>query len=61
MNSFQNLLVVDALHLGLEVGTNFKRASHGLIVLRPKAAAAISRKTGGPGVAIFVGFPEGVA
>ena len=61
MNSFQNLLVVDALHLGLEVGTNFKGASHALIALRPEATPPITRKPRCPGVAIFVGFPEGVA
>ena len=59
--AFRDLLVVNALHLGLEVGTNFKRASDGFIALGPEATSAISRKTRGPGVAIFVGFLKGVA
>jgi spore germination protein YaaH len=54
-------LVLDALHLGLQVGTNGERSFHTLIALLPNTPSAIARKTRFPGVAILVSSTEGAS
>ena len=53
-----HLRIVDALHLGLEVGTHGEAALHAAVVLLPNAAAAVAAEAGLPGVAVLVGGTE---
>ena len=54
-----DLLVLDALHLGLEVSAHLEAAFHALVVLFPDTTTAVAAEARGPGVAVFVGRPEG--
>jgi hypothetical protein len=53
-----NLLVVDALHLGLQISTHFESALHALVALLPHTTAAVTRKARSPGVAVVVSSAE---
>ena len=53
-----NLLIGDAINLGLEVGAHHEAALDPLSVLLPDAAALIATEIRVPSVAIFIGGPE---
>ena len=61
LNRFQNIWIVDALHLGFEVCAYFKAAFNLLFPLLPDAAASVAGKARIPGVTVFVGTPELIA
>ena len=58
--SLVHLLIGDPFHLGLQVSTHLKAATHQAIVLLPAATALVAPEARLPGVAVLVGSTKGV-
>ena len=56
-----DLGIVDAFHVGLEVGADLEAALFAAIALQPDAASAVAAEARLPGVAVLVSSAEGLA